>query len=353
MRILTLLAFLTFCVAAVAQKGKAPDKKPDKKKNGGEKVTSQKTESGKKEKKRKRRVVLYLRNGARFEGEPVGKEGKFYVLKFEKARLRVPENLVKQVVEMREERRFVVMAFESEADAEWAARQLRMNAPPSHVARIESLHPSIATDAVVDFVPRSALPEKLAEVVFSADVRKVPDPFQMDGFWWVVRVEQTRWAEPKQEETSKRPQKEPPHEPKKENGRKKEPEKRGEAPQKGRKIEALRLGEFSVIGGGLKGKDAANFVRQLVAASLSAIGIKTTSKQDSPLLRGEVGYRVLGRMELFSIKLWVEQTEKTEDGKEKKTVLAETKRQTVQGRDNVSAVVKRLVEEVVGGIGRK
>ena len=297
------------------------------KKEGANKKKQKSTKEAKKEEAR-RRVALYLRDGSRFEGQPLPKEGKFFVLKLEKAKLRVPESLVKKVVEMTEERRFVVMAFEEEADAEWAARRLRMNDPPSHIARLESLHPSAATDAIIDFLPRSALPEKLAQVVFSAKERQVPEPFELGGFWWVVRVEKTRWSEPK--EAEKPPQKKP------------QPKKQ---PQKAAAIKELRLGQFSVVGDGPKAGDAATFTRDLVRGHIAAEGIKITTRKDAPALCGEVGYKVAGMLELFSIKLWVEKQSEKEG---KKEILAETGRLTVQGRSNLSPAIAKLVRRLIG-----
>ena len=338
MRGLTLVAIFSVALLSAQQK-ELPQKKPP---SGAAKKTPQKKNAPKQEKtsqkspkkKPKERVALYLRDGSRFEGEPLGEKGGFYVLKFEKAKLRVPKSLVKRVVQMKEERRFVLMAFGSKEDAEWAARRLRMGDAPTHIARIESLHPSCATDAIIDFSPRSVLPKELAQKVFSAKERQVPDPFEFKGFYWVIRVEKSRWSEPKQKSTPKKSTK---------------PPRKQKSPSKAEKthkpVKELRLGQFTVVEGGPKGKDAAQFVRSIVKTELSAAGIKIVSNQGL-VLRGEVGYKLVGPLEFFSVKHWVEKS----IGGGKSQIVYQTRRLTIQGRGGVAGVVSKLVRDVVRGL---
>jgi len=163
----------------------------------------------------------------------------------------------------------------------------------------------------------------------------VPEPFRLAGFWWVVRVEKTRWSEPKKEE--KQPEKEP----------KKQPQKQQ---KKSAAIKELRLGEFRTVGDGPKARDAATFTRELVRGHIAAEGIKITTRKDAPALCGEVGYKVVGMLELFSIKLWVEKQGKKEGRKE---ILAETGRLTVQGRTNLSPAIAKLVRKLMGRLKGK
>jgi len=344
MRGFSLVVILLVALLLAQQKQSPSSEKPP---SGTAKGTPQKQKAlkkgktGKKSAKKpaKERVALYLRDGSRFEGEPVGEKGGFYVLRLEKARLRVPKSLVKQVVRLKEERRFVLMAFGSEEDAEWAARRLRMGEAPSHIARIESLHPCCATDAIIDFSPRSALPKELAQKVFSAKERQVPDPFEFDGFFWVIRVERIRWSEPK-------------HKPEQKKSIKKEsiktPQKQ-KPPQKAEKkcnaVKELRLGRFTVLEGGPKGRDAADFVRSIVKKELSAAGIRIVDDK-ALVLCGEVGYKLVGAMEYFSVRLWVEKA--TDGGKPQ--VVYQTRRLTAGGRDGLSGAVSKLVRDVVRGL---
>ncbi|RKY13826.1 MAG: hypothetical protein DRP63_09150 [Planctomycetota bacterium] len=334
----------------LAQQKESPS--PEKPPSGTAKKTPQKQKAPKKEKvgkrsakkaareKAKERVALYLRDGSRFEGEPVGEKGGFYVLRLEKAKLRVPKSLLQRVVRLEEERRFVLMAFGSEEDAEWAARRLRMGEAPSHIARIESLHPCCATDAIIDFSPRSALPKELSQKVFSAKQRQVPDPFEFDGFFWVIRVERSRWSEPKHKPAQKKStKKESIKTPQKQNPPQKEEEKRNA-------VKELRLGRFTVLEGGPKVKDAADFVRSIVKTELSAAGIRIVDDKGL-VLRGEVGYKLVGAVEYFSVRLWVEKG--VSGGKPQ--VVYQTRRLTVGGRDGLSGAVSRLVRDVVGGLG--
>ncbi|GEM_PF-3848744 len=339
MRGLTLVAIFSVALLSAQQK-ELPQKKPP---SGAAKKTPQKKNAPKQEKtsqkspkkKPKERVALYLRDGSRFEGEPLGEKGGFYVLKFEKAKLRVPKSLVKRVVQMKEERRFVLMAFGSKEDAEWAARRLRMGDAPTHIARIESLHPSCATDAIIDFSPRSSLPKELAQKVFSAKERQVPDPFEFEGFHWVIRVEKSRWSEPKQKPTQKESKKPP--------QKQKSPQK---AEKKHKPVKELRLGQFAVVEGGPKGRDAAQFVRSIVERKLSSVGIKIAPDRGL-VLRGEVGYKLVGPLEFFSVKLWVE---KATAGGGKPQIVYQSKRLTIQGRGEVAKAVAKLVRDVVRGL---